>query len=320
MDGDNLGVAKSILESENKEKTPQQAISTFNILDKFIDKMAPDIESVHAAFTNFKNTSFAQINRDSVENYLRRDLAQARVALQWYNITNNAMQNSLAILSSKYGLLEFIEQNPNISSEALSAIQAETSKYHQATYGLLIERLRKVSLLLQRLHNIISEEVRTLELFPNMLFLEALSKFPRLAQLFEEEREVFWSLVKAVAITRKDVLKVRNLFYAQRRKVNEIARAHLVILQRGFQEDIKTSKNKFQATLLILTYLLGAYKIFTNITLINVVNKGATYAVKRAKDSLLQKEASEAGTQLKDAAEELLAERVQEAIQKFAHL
>ncbi len=55
MDGDNLGVAKSILESENKEKTPQQAISTFNILDKFIDKMAPDIESVHAAFTNFNS-------------------------------------------------------------------------------------------------------------------------------------------------------------------------------------------------------------------------------------------------------------------------
>src|SRR3989344_3449633 len=265
----------------------RQIYYTFQVLDKFISKIGPEIEGVYAEYISFINQPFINIGRKEIENYIRGDSEEARKALQWYNVVMNSIENQLALLTSKFGLFDFLKEN-KISLEYLPDVNAEISKYWSSTYGPLIRNIEEISIYLKRLYLLLEEQLKILETLPKASYYLGFELEPKLKNLFEEERETFWRLASVVENSRKDNTKLEAIFKSHVKKVKEMIKAHLKILSREavvLKQDFRESETNLRKALVVLAYLTGAILLYMNLksSLIQKGIKGALNKIKYEK-------------------------------------
>jgi len=242
----------------------KQILYTFQVLDKFVKRFGPELEEVNAEFILLGKKQLVNINKKDIMNFTLRDLKQGKQALQWYSVIMNALGNRIALLSSNYGLFEFLRE-ANISPQYLTDVQNEINAYWKITYLPLVLKLKLIFANLQVLNQVLEQQIKILEHLPQSDYYQGLDDWNEITRLFEIERTTFWELVKNLEVSKKEFGDTTLLFSVELEKLKQLARAHLKLLKFGLKEEIVTSEGNLRKSLVIFLYVAGATLLYFNL-------------------------------------------------------
>lgn len=247
---------------ENKVGT--RIIQIYQHLATFIEETGPIIEDVYQRVQIIENLPLGKIKRNIIEDSLRNDLEEAKKSLATYNRIYGRTDLYLGLMTSNFRLPQYLQEN-NISPEQINYFQKELQIYWEATYGTHLDHLEKCKNALDKLRKILEQEVRYLETIPQEKYLTALEDSTKLRELFKEERETFWNLVKTAEMSPEQTNQVKSIVNAHIKKTRIQLIAFGKIVKTGTKEDIDQSRNQLEKAILILTYLIGALSIISEI-------------------------------------------------------
>ncbi len=237
---------------------------TFQVLNNFVKKFGPEIERIHLEFSFFSNRPFISIKKDDILNYINIDIKSARSALLWYRNTMNVVENRLVLMTSNFGLFDFLREN-GIPISDVGEVQGLINNYWNITYAPLIGKLNMAYLYLQELNRLLNEQIKLAEELTKLNYFDGFEKLENLAKLFEEERIKFWNLSKIIEISKSDFIQVNNLYNSELKKLKYVAKAYIDLLRGTLGADIKNSRGGVKKGVIVLMYVAGAAFLYSNL-------------------------------------------------------
>ncbi|MFA4887748.1 MAG: hypothetical protein WC595_06055 [Candidatus Nanoarchaeia archaeon] len=245
----------------------RNVVYVFQVLDKFIKQYGDEIEEAHAEFLALMGRTLSSLDGEELSSYINRDYKTAKAALQRYRVTMNLVENRIALFSSNFDLDDFMKES-GLSRDLIGEVQGELRKYWKETYVLLLERIKVIYIHLQKLNEVLSEEVDVLENLPARKGMIVFDALHRLVILSEEEKRIFWELVKDLEVSKEEKNQASVLFYVQLKKVQTLGKAHLALLKseaKDIESKVSESKRNYVRAVLVLFYLNGAATLLIQI-------------------------------------------------------
>ncbi|MDP3729015.1 MAG: hypothetical protein Q8R18_06220 [bacterium] len=254
-------------------------IEIYKHLDRFIGENGPVIEDIQQRTRIMDNLPFGKLKRSIIEDSLRNDLTSAKKGLAIYNRIYGRTDLYLGLMTSNFKLPEFLKNN-NIPADQISYFQSELQLYWEATYGLHLNHLERCKIILDKLRNILYQEVKFLEKIPQESYLIAVDDNDILRALFQEERNTFWLLAQTAQMKTEETNQLKNIVKTQIQKTQVEVKAFANIVKSGVGKDIEASRTLLEKSIITLTYLIGALKIISEIpktfkkkVLLNIFNR-----------------------------------------------
>ncbi|PIZ50671.1 hypothetical protein COY27_06170 [Candidatus Woesearchaeota archaeon CG_4_10_14_0_2_um_filter_33_13] len=283
---------EQLIKSFAEGKVKNRFMTISQALREFIDHEAPIIEEVQVRLEVYRNKPVGALFRKNVEEYIRSDADAARKELTLYNRTFGRIDHHLAMISSNYTLLNFLEEN-GVSAAELNDFQAELRNYWDATYGKLVKKFSRIRDDMKKIRAILEQEVLLLEAMEKTSYFYGFDTQQEAIRLFQIERELFWKIVDEAKITKEDLKIVRDLFATQKSKTKEQIRSYLYFQKKGFTNEYEQAKNRTEKSLILLSYLLGAVNTYFSLKkyLFLWGGKGILRVFKRKDDKSLESKA-----------------------------
>ena len=229
----------------------------------FYKKEAPVITTVDVYLRKFLDTKIGDMHAESLKEYLRNDLEDAKKSLQTYTRTKNSLENYISFMSSNFGLFDFLKR-AGVNRDEIKAFQEDVESYWDATYGNLFCRIKLIKNDLESLREILQKEIDVLENIPNNNYVTAWKYHEGFTEMFGQERDLFWKIVKESDISAKEMSKAEKMAMAAKKKLKQTAAAHLRILKSGIVKDITESETKVQKAAAICIFLFKALDVYFN--------------------------------------------------------
>ncbi len=234
---------------------------SYQHIDEFIKEFTPIIEGIHQRIVIVNKLPFEKINRPIIEDDLRESIKGAEQGLNAYNRAFGRIELYLGLITSNYNVPEFLEEN-GVPREQIQAFQEELRLYWAATYGVHVDKLTKMKDILDKLRKTLDQEIILMKKISKDKFFEGIENNALSIQLFEQERTLFWELVKE---SQTDPVLLNNLEAAvktQIKKTRASMESAVKILGRtaksGIQNEVDISKNNLEKSLVVLVFLSGA--------------------------------------------------------------
>jgi hypothetical protein len=263
--------AYGLVENYVHTKIGDRIIQIYSRLNKFISDNGSILEKVYQNMRLLDSKVFGEITSSFIEKNIRQDLEQAEEGLLDYNDVFDSVGQKLFDMTDHEDISAFLAES-NVPSSQIAFFRSELRLYWDATYGKTIERLARIHKLLEEIKATLEREVYLLRAISSQNFYEGFSSNMELRNLFLHEREVFYQILEQSKIPEDESKQLEALLLMQLEKVKIKTQAFkalsLKVSKRMYQEayiDLATSKTELEKAVLMLSYILGAFRIMSTI-------------------------------------------------------
>lgn len=233
-------------------------------LRDFFNKEAPIIESVQKRLTSFGKKSIFSVSRDEIEEYVRTDVEGAQKSLRNYNRSFGRIDHHLSMMTSNYRLPHFLKEN-GIPPTKIREVMPEINAYWDKTYRPLVQKFSEIRDDMQRIRDILEREVKILESVPGANYFKAFSHQKEIHFLFNQERKLFWEIVKKTSLSKQELNSLFGILLAHQKKTKAKILGFLQIKKEKVQKDLEQHQTAAERAVLVLAYIIGAANVYLNI-------------------------------------------------------
>lgn len=225
----------------------------------FLKTVQPQIEDVNRGVRLFQNKSVSQINAGKYRDIMRASTEGAMRCLQLYKRTFGTVNYHLAMMSSNFGLPQFLDEN-GVSRSEMAEFQSSLAEYWTITYADLISFWSAIEKKLVVIQQQLTVQVKMMERLPSISYFEGFDEADKLRKLFAEEYKTFYEIMsltqQAVSNVSRSYARINTAINREKAKLYGVAKE----LKTDFRADVKNAKGRAQKSVVVVIYLVGAIK------------------------------------------------------------
>ena len=243
-------------------------------LQEFIHRSGPDLEAIEASIVTFGKKRISEVFGEQIAKEIIDDLRMAEQSLYHYNITFSTFNNRLGLVTSNFGLQEFLKEhavalNQTGSIATKGSLQAEIEAHWLKSYGPLFDFFVLIHEHLAQLQQTLSAEVRLLQLLSKSMYASKsangfdISK--ELRSLFQQERQQFWAIDKLVKNNKKLMKQANDVYEAEKSRARIELVVYLDLLKKAakgkttqLQAQLELAKSRSEKAVTLLLFTAGA--------------------------------------------------------------
>lgn len=242
-------------------KFQKHYLAIIKTLTDFTEHTRVELVRIQRLINSYNESKVGSLTTDLAQGLIRTDLESARSFLIRYRVVLSSMENRLAIISSRFGLRDFLVMN-GIPEEDLGFVNSVLASYWEQTYGEERERLVALSNALREMHERLQQQIVLLEGLGSASYFEGFTLNAEIRSNFAEEYKAFRRLDKGLSQLKGSKKRIRSEFDYAKKQARAALRILLNERKERFGSAIATHNDGACRAALALGFVGGALVTF----------------------------------------------------------